>query len=209
MEAVAVLSALFWQEVNRLTHVNNMPLLHLLWCATDPSKAQWYFNNYRRRATVNIRERNLFSSGTTSNGSVHAEINGRFRNQPALHVNTLDVQLHVNHTAKLVVHKAALYRPTLRIRSHHTLLCALASNFVLKEVDWASWCQTNVMLRGDAITKCTREALRLRNTPRRITFKRPASEVVRRKPKRVLKRHALNVKPVSYTHLTLPTKRIV
>ena len=145
---------------------------------------------------MNSRDPNLLSSGTTSNESLHRDINGWFRNQPELYVNTLDVQLLVNHTAKLMVHNAALYRPALRIRTNHTFLCALSSKFTLNEVDWASWCQTEVFLGGDAVTKCTREALRLRNTPRRITFKRPAAQVVRRKTKRVLKRHALNAKRI-------------
>ena len=41
VEALAVLSTLFFSELTRTTHINGMPLFHVIWWASEPSKVQW------------------------------------------------------------------------------------------------------------------------------------------------------------------------
>ena len=68
---------------------------------------------------------------------LHAEINRWFRNQPALYVTTLELQLEAANLAKLIAHNSALYRPQLRQLDQATVLRfgALAVN-ITKE-GWA------------------------------------------------------------------------
>ena len=64
----------------------------------------------------------LLPVGTTSNESLHAEINGWFRQTQNLHPATLKLKLSILTLSKLLAHNSALYSPTARqMLSSHVL----------------------------------------------------------------------------------------
>jgi hypothetical protein len=46
-EAIAAMISVYWETVDKQTPSPNKKLYHLLRCATDGPRAQWYFNNIR------------------------------------------------------------------------------------------------------------------------------------------------------------------
>jgi hypothetical protein len=154
-------------------------------------------NNLRLRHSLIPRKASLMPSGTSSNESLHAELNKWFRNQPEIYLGTLMLQLRVNWIAKLMVHNTALYAPLLRYHDQGTLLIALASKWVFGDA-WATWVRSDLVLPLADSNASTKTALDARRVPRRITQKRPAYSVaVRGAPrKKKIKRTPLNLKRV-------------
>ena len=131
---------------------------------------------------------NLLSAGSASNEALHREINTWFRNQQELYISTLQLQLRVNHIAKLWVHNNALYSPALREKDHRTLLVAFACKWKFPQDAWFAWVGAAEQLPLSEKRTATRKALQDRRKPRRITFKKPSAECVY--PKRTKKAEA-------------------
>ena len=62
IEALAALSATFPEDMNRKVTGANKRVAHILWCATDPDRAAWLFNNLRWRHSLGSRLRNIRKS---------------------------------------------------------------------------------------------------------------------------------------------------
>ena len=83
----------------------------------------------------------LLSSGTSSNESLHAELNAAMRNQPSvLYSTTLILCLRILSFVKLLAHNLQLYNPQLRKHSQQTILAASASNRPFNVEAWIDWC---------------------------------------------------------------------
>lgn len=52
IEALAALAAVFNEDMGRKVTGANQCISHILWCAADPDRAEWYFNNQRFRHTL-------------------------------------------------------------------------------------------------------------------------------------------------------------
>ena len=154
-------------------------------------------NNLRLLHTVNPQRASLMPSGTSSNESLHAELNKWFRNQPEIYLGTLLLQLRVNWIAKLMVHNTALYTPLLRYHDQGTLLIALAAKWTFGAA-WATWARSDLGLPLAESKASTKASLDARRVPRRIASKKPAYAVaVRRAPRlKKIKRAPLNLKRV-------------
>jgi len=114
IEALAALAALHPEDMRRKVSGANKPLSRLLWSAAAPKKVEWYWNCMRVRHSMDRSKLELLPSGTTSNESLHHEINSWFRQTPMIHSATLSLKFAVQTLQKLMTHNAALYRPTAR-----------------------------------------------------------------------------------------------
>ena len=75
VEALAALSALHSDEMDKMIPGPNRRVKEVLWSAAAPGRAEWYFNNIRLRARVHPSRHTLLPYGTASHESLHAEIN--------------------------------------------------------------------------------------------------------------------------------------
>ena len=191
--ALAALTVVFYDEVQNKTEMKSKQLKHVLMAAAAPGRVGWYFNNQRIRHAMRAEYRTLLPSGTSSNESLHAEINRWFRNQPEVYISTLILQLRINWIAKLMVHNAALYTPLLRNHDQGTLLIAIAAKWSFGANAWADWVGSPLALELADARRSTECALRARKVPRRIIRKKPAYSVsVKKLKKQVIKRTPLN-----------------
>ena len=63
IEALAALSATFPEDMNRKVTGANKRVAHVVWCATDPDRAAWLFNNSRWRHSISLRLRCVQTKG--------------------------------------------------------------------------------------------------------------------------------------------------
>ena len=138
IEHVAAISSRFRSEVERKSE-DGKPLYKLLWNATQPDRWGYLFNNLMVRARFSPTENVLLPTGTTSNESLHAELNGWFRQTQSLHKSTLEMKLHILSLAKLLSHNASLYSPTARqMLSGHVLARRLGAGLWSSKA-WSAW----------------------------------------------------------------------
>ena len=52
IESLAALSAMFPEDMSRKVTGANQRVAHVLWCAADPDRSAWLFNNIRWRHTL-------------------------------------------------------------------------------------------------------------------------------------------------------------
>ena len=148
IEAVAALSSLYWDEIDRTSYAGGKKLYRILWCATSPVRLQWLFNNTRLRRQVDKSHLSLLGSGTSSNESLHAELNRWMRNLPELYISTLELQLSVNALAKLLCHNCSMYSPQYRQHRESTVLAAIAGGFAIPVLAWDEFCLSAVGADG-------------------------------------------------------------
>jgi hypothetical protein len=124
----------------------------------------------------------LLGSGAATNESLHREINRWFSNRPEIYMTTLRLKLTIRHIGKLVAHSAALYRPTLRQLTHHTVLVQAIHAFALPVEEWIASCRTVVTgavpRKADLPLLHERQSIALQLRQRPAAYKRPASGCV-------------------------------
>ena len=111
---LAALSAVFKAEVQRVAKGPNKRVVQLLYAAASPTRIEWYWNNLRVRHALPRNIIPLLPIGTTSNESLHREINVWFRETQKLLHATVALKLRILKLSKNISHNAALYRPTTR-----------------------------------------------------------------------------------------------
>ena len=105
LEQLAAISSAFRSEVAKKTE-EGKSVGQLLWQAGQPDRLEYLFNNLRVRSAMSAAENLLLPTGTTSNESLHAEINGWFRQTQRLHRSTLKLKLDILTLSKLLSHNA-------------------------------------------------------------------------------------------------------
>jgi len=85
IECLAATVALHPLEARKVAKGANRPLFKILHSAAAWQRLEWYFNNIRTRYLISSSRLSLLPTGTTSNESLHAEINGWFRQTVAMH----------------------------------------------------------------------------------------------------------------------------
>ena len=141
VEALAALSSLFWDEVQRRVTGANKPLYRLLWCAAAPDRLEWLFNNIRQRCRMPAAQLSLLPSGSASNEALHSEINNWFRQTQQIHQATLTLKLDMLAFGKLLTHNLAMYHPTSRQMSYGEVLARALSRKVWTAAAWRAWCK--------------------------------------------------------------------
>ena len=134
----------------------------------------------------------LLPAGTTSNESLHAELNRWWKNSPEQFPTTLQLHLSVGHMGKLLAHNAALYSPTLRQVGHDQVLALALRAVQFTEPDWLNWCLDGVRAdlplfraREDLSGRLVAQGMSARQTSKTqyLVLKKPAGgTVVRKKP---------------------------
>ena len=71
----AAVATLHPDEMDKMIPGPNRRVKEILWTAAAAGRAEWYFNNIRVRLRISSSRHALMPSGTTSNESLHAEIN--------------------------------------------------------------------------------------------------------------------------------------
>lgn len=138
IEFLAALSAVYRSETAKKTD-DGKTLAHLLHQATDGERLEWLFNNIRIRARFSVAEKILLPVGTTSNESLHAEINGWFRQTQSIHQSTLKLKLGILTLSKLLSHNAALYSPAARQMMSSQVLARRIGNGLWSKDEWNAW----------------------------------------------------------------------
>ena len=69
-KAFAALSALYPEEVAKVSPGPNRKVCELLWTATSPDRLEWYMNNIRSRHYMAFAHHSLLHVGTTSKESL-------------------------------------------------------------------------------------------------------------------------------------------
>ncbi len=183
MRAPSALAACYPKEVRKTT-ATGKTLKHLLWCAGQPQRAEWYLNATRYRHSVDRRGLQLLASGTTSNEALHAEIGRWFEHSQSMHRATLRLKLHILRFSKLLAHNEALYRPSSRQQQQGEVLARkLGSTRLWTARSWASWCRTMESRTGTVLKSKGPLLRQLHNQMSAVkSLKRPASAVVKKRP---------------------------
>ena len=87
-------------------------------------------------------ERGLLPSGTSSNESLHAEINSWTKSIRSLHQSTLRMKLEIMQFGKMLTHHVASCFPTVQQTSESILLARAVGEEVWTEADWRKCCSS-------------------------------------------------------------------
>ena len=200
---LASLSSNYWDEVNRRTHIRidnkGATLAKVLANAATPNRCAWYFNNTKFRHLIPSHALPLLSSGTSSNESLHHEVNSWFRNHNNFKklLPTLEIALEANSLGKLLAHNVALYRPFIATEFQTTVLAVSSAKWTIPVEQWNNSCNAeDVNLPLDQKRQEQIELLKKYAKPRRIVGKKPAAAVVTslKRPRKKVKRHVFNLK---------------
>ena len=173
IEALAALSAVFSEDMSRRVTGANQSVAHILWCAAEPDRCEWFFNNIRYRHTLSSglscsligpRDHVSFSktctpaaflvagrkilaflpSGTASNEALHAEVKSWFLQTQQMHQGTLCLKLSILGLAKVLPHVSAVHHPTISQLSSQLLLARITARSVWSDAVWEDWCMSCV-----------------------------------------------------------------
>lgn len=149
--------------------------LHRSACA--PCRCGWYFNNLVVRCSMARRHLPLLPSGTTSNESLHKELNDAFRTIQQLHQATLTLKLLVLTMAKQMAHHSAMNAPTTRQMDSRTVLARCAKAPWWTESSWAEYCMS---LKSHASARSSKASLDNRDA--RSQQRAIVADAVQKKP---------------------------
>ena len=110
IEAISATIALYADEVKQRTPTGKTLRHHLVNIAL-PTRIEWLLNDTRFRHTCSRKDLVLMPSGTTSNESLHAEMNSWFHEIQTVYKPQLELKLQIFRLAKLLSHNSALLRP--------------------------------------------------------------------------------------------------
>ncbi|CAE7200946.1 unnamed protein product [Symbiodinium natans] len=183
IRAIAALCAVYSHEVIRVAPGPNRQVYKLLHSATAVNRAEWYFNNTRLQHMLEARRLPLLPTGTTSNESLHREINVWFRETFKLHQTSLRLKLQVLKLAKNLSHNSALYRPTTRQMKHAELLARASARPLWSYVEWQNWCRelAHDKMPDKADLPLYRERKRQQAVVKKAACKKPAASPQTRK----------------------------
>ena len=154
IEAMAAISALFWEEVQRKGEKKGKRICEHLAYAAEAERLEWLFNNSRFRAGKPCSLLSLLPSGTASNEALHAEMRAWFRQIQSMHQSSLHLKCCVFRLRKLLEHNTAMYRPTTsQLAPGHVLARRLGQEL------WTSttWQQFTKEVRGELPLKQLRD----------------------------------------------------
>ena len=184
MESIGAVCSLYPDEVSKTT-ATGKSLRHVLLNSATAAKVEWLMNDTRYRHRIPRKQLKLLPSGTTSNESLHHELNVWFRETQQMHRPTLDLKIHVFKVAKLLAHNHALYASSQRqMSSKDVLHRVLGAMSVWTAASWAQWCK-KLRVKGGPMMKSVlpmaehkkalAAAVKARKKPASHILRRPAS----------------------------------
>ena len=193
-QSLATLAAVYRQDMDRVVPGPNRKVYELLHSAAAAARTEWYFNNLRARHMIATSRLSLLPVGTTSNESLHHEINNFFRETQKIQKTTLSLKLKILQLSKQMTHNAALYHETTRQMAEAEVLARTSSREMWSSGQWHAWCDE---LQDDARIKKTSLHLHPQREDKRAIVragvqKRPAVNVTDTPPKRRRTPHTLD-----------------
>ena len=140
VQMLAAVVSVHRQEADRLAPGPNRRIWQLLHTASAADRSEWYLNNIRLRHSFPRTYLNLLPAGTTSNESLHHEINSWFRETQKIHQSSLKMKLRILRLGKLISHNAAMYHQTSRQLSQAIVLARASSHCLWNAGQWKEWC---------------------------------------------------------------------
>ena len=140
IETLAAICKKYSVEVSRKVTGTSKEVRKVLWAAASPDRMEWLFNGMRMRHSMDVRERSLLPSGTSSNESLHSQINSWSKSIRSLHQSTLTLKLDIMHFGKVLAHHVASCFPSLRQTQESVLLARALSTNIWTDLAWAGWC---------------------------------------------------------------------
>ena len=141
MQLLAALVAVFRDEAERTAPRPTRKIWQLLHTATAADRTEWYFNNFRLRHSFPRQRLSLLPVGTTSNESLHHEVNCWFRETQKIHQSSLNMKLRILRLGKLVTHSAAMYHQTIRQVNQAVVLARASGHRLWSPAQWSDWCR--------------------------------------------------------------------
>ena len=168
LEALVAHASFFWNDLQKTTY-SGVTLHRLIANVASAVKFQYLLNDTRYRHSVDRRELTLLPSGTTSNESLHHELNTWFRETAAclhsqnialrsllsvirirtkrtkahIHKSAFHLKLRLFHFLKLLLHNQALYKPMQQQVTQSALVHRALQgrkNVILPAAAWKTWC---------------------------------------------------------------------
>ena len=139
IRAIAALTSIYWNDIDRKAHQNGKKLFHVIWCAKAHDGIKWYFNNIRMRHAIPVKYLSLLGSGASPNGVLHAQLNKHLRNNPEVYSTTLDIQLMLFSHGKMLSHYLVMRNPQVRQYEPCELLAAAGCKALFDEESWVKW----------------------------------------------------------------------
>ena len=146
-QSLAAVAAVYRDDMDRVVPGPNRKVVQLLHTAAAAARTEWYLNNLRARHMISSKRLSLLPVGTTSNESLHHEINNFFRETQKIHKTTLSLKLKILQLSKLMTHNAALYYETTRQMAEAEVLARTCSKKMWSSEQWREWCE---QLQGNA-----------------------------------------------------------
>ena len=149
-------------------------------CACD--RVEWMLNLTRFMHVLSREDRILMPMGTTTNESLHAEMDSVFRRVQSLHLSSLECRLSVFQMGRLFSHNAALYRPTIRqMRAGAVRVRAAGCTTLFCATVWDQWLKSPPQA-GNAYQRALGERKRMRDWRATNEPQKHARVVVLRRP---------------------------
>ncbi|CAE7843115.1 unnamed protein product [Symbiodinium sp. KB8] len=166
LHAVLAHLSMFREEIAKNTY-SGATLHRLITNVASPTKLQWLLNDTRYRHSVPRERLVLLPSGTTSNESLHRELNHGFRETAVMHKAALILKLDFFQFANVFARNQALYRPLQR-QAGQAEICrrsfSVNVRVMLPMRAWKKWCRN--LARPGAIPK--KAALRVIQDGKRV-----------------------------------------
>ena len=184
IECIAVITRLLPEETVRQVPGHNKSVRAFLHCVTAPDRIEWLLKNLRMKHSIAPEFRPLLPTGSTSNESLHAEINNWFRQTQTMHQATLTLKLKIMRLSKLKSHNSAMYNPTLRQFPSNIVLVRSICQDVWTRTAWSRWCkcldQENKPLHKASLTGVVKRSHQVKLVKHNVLQKRPAVRVIKR-----------------------------
>jgi hypothetical protein len=189
---VAAVCALRPAEVSRKVTGANKEVRRILWSACSPERLEWLWNNIRLHHAMTPLERAFLGSGTSSNESLHHEINSWLRSTQAMHRSTLLLKARYMHFGKLITHHNASRHPFGRVTTEGLVLARAVTKPIWTLENWRQWCADQKTDGMPAKAKLPLHTSRKHEeaSTRNWIAKRPAAKTSRQR----IKRTPLNAK---------------
>ena len=142
VECLAALVRLFPDEIKKQAP-DGRRLHAILVSFAAPARLEWVLNFRRARQHIVRKDVDFLATGTTSNESLHREMNRAFDQVHAMYRETLRLRLAIFLIYKLLPHNRAQYGRGLRARRQGLMMNLCVNSMKLwTESKWRSWCRT-------------------------------------------------------------------
>ena len=134
---IAALVVIYPQRLDVKT--DKTTLRKILVAASEPQRAEWYFNNIRYRSRLTASDEKFLGTGTFRNEQLHATLNAHFKETVQIQSRMLDAQLNVWLAAEMALFLRAMEaNTTIKIKRVNLRPVVISGIELFSNVAWAS-----------------------------------------------------------------------